>query len=138
ARAAGNRRVEALSLGALAMLAVDEGRLQDGLVGLQQAYRIDRADGYRLEIAHDLYRFARTLASAGQWRAAAQLFSKGEALREETGDSLGSWSVIEAKLEDTLTASRAHLGEAAFAEAWEEGRALSLDDAVALALDPGE
>jgi len=135
ARAAGNRRVEALSLGALAMLAVEEGRIQDGLAGLREAYRIDRADGYRHEVAVDLYRFARTLASAGQWRAAVQLFSKGESLREETGDSVGSWSVIEAKLEDTLTAVRAHLDEAAFAEAWEQGRALSLDDAVALALD---
>lgn len=138
ARAAGNRRIEALSLGALAMLAVDEGRLQDGLVGLQEAYRIDRADGYRLELALDLYCFARAVASAGKWRAAARLFSKGESLREETGDSLRSWTVIEAKLGETLAAIRAQLDEAAFAEAWEQGRALSLDDAVALALGAGE
>jgi predicted ATPase len=138
ARAAGYRRIEALSLGALAMLSVDQGRLQDGLAGLKEAYRIDRAYGYPLQVALDLCLFARALARAGNWRAAAQLFAKGEALREETGESLGSWSVIEAKLEDTRTAIRAHLDEAAFAEAWEQGRALSLDDAVALALDPGE
>lgn len=138
ARAAGYRRIEALSLGALAMLAVDQGRLQDGLAGLKEACRIDRAYGYRLQVALDLCLFARVLARAGNWGAAAQLFAKGEALREETGESLGSWAVIEAKLEDTLTAIRAHLDEAAFAEAWDEGRALSLDDAVALALDLGE
>jgi tetratricopeptide (TPR) repeat protein len=138
ARAAGYRRVEALSLGALAMLAVDQGRLQDGLAALKEACRIDRAYGYRLQVAVDLCLFARAVARAGNWRAAAQLFAKSEALREETGESLGSWTVIEAKLEETRAAIRAHLDEAAFAEAWEQGRALSLDDAVALALDPGE
>ena len=138
ARAAGYRRIEALSLGALAMLAVDEGRLQDGLASLKEAYRIDRAYGYRLEVALDLCLFARTLARSGTWRVAARLVSKSEALREETGHSLGSWAVMEAKLEETLAAVRVHLDEAAFAEAWEQGRALSLDDAVALALDSGE
>ena len=39
----GNRRIEALSLAALAMLAVDEGRLQDGVARLKEAYRIGRA-----------------------------------------------------------------------------------------------
>ena len=137
ARAAGNRRIEALSLGALAMLAVDEGRLQDGLAGLKEAYRIDRVHGYHHELALDLCRFARALTRAGRWRSAARLVAKGETLRDETGESLGSWAVIEAKLGETLAAIRAHLDEAAFAEAWEQGRALSPDEAVALALDPG-
>lgn len=137
ARAAGNRRVEALSLGALAMLAVDEGRVQDALTGLREAYRIDRVHGYRHELALDLCRFARALTRAGRWGSAARLIAKGETLREETGESLGSWAVIEAKLGETLAAIRAQLDDAAFAEAWEQGRALSLDDALALALDSG-
>ncbi len=37
--------------------------------------------------------------------------------------------------ERTLTAIRAQLDEAAFAEAWEQGRALAVDEAVTLALD---
>ena len=37
--------------------------------------------------------------------------------------------------EETLTAVREQLGEAAVAEAWEQGRALTVDEAVALALD---
>ena len=37
--------------------------------------------------------------------------------------------------EETLTTIRTQLDEAAFAEAWEQGRALTLDEAVALALE---
>jgi hypothetical protein len=37
--------------------------------------------------------------------------------------------------EQTLSAIRARLDESAFAEAWEQGRVLTVDDAVALALD---
>jgi len=37
--------------------------------------------------------------------------------------------------EETLAVIRAQLDEAAFAEAWEQGRALTADEAVALALD---
>jgi len=37
--------------------------------------------------------------------------------------------------EETLTAIRTQLDEAAFAEAWEQGRALTTDEAVALALN---
>ncbi|MDH4177166.1 MAG: hypothetical protein OEW31_11820 [Thermoleophilia bacterium] len=37
--------------------------------------------------------------------------------------------------EEALTAIRAQLDDDALAEAWEEGQALTLDEAVALALD---
>ena len=37
--------------------------------------------------------------------------------------------------EETLGVIRSQLDDAAFAEAWEEGRALTIDEAVALALD---
>jgi predicted ATPase/class 3 adenylate cyclase len=135
ARATGHERVEAMSLGSLAMLAVDEGRLQDALAMLQEANRIHRGLGDRFEIALDLCRFARALAAAGRAGTAARLLSTGEALREEIGATLESWVAMEAKLRETLTAIRAQLDEGAFAEAWEQGRALTADEAVALALD---
>jgi hypothetical protein len=37
--------------------------------------------------------------------------------------------------EKTLSTIRARLDESAFAEAWEQGRALTIDEAVALALE---
>ena len=135
ARATGNERVEAMSLAALAMLAVDEGRVHDALDLLKGAYRIDRDYGGRVEIALDLSRFARALAVGGRAGTAARLLAKGEALREEIGATLESYAAMEAKLGETLAAVRAQLDEAAFAEAWEHGSTLSVDQAVALALD---
>ena len=137
ARAAGYRRVEAMSLGALAMLDVDDGRLPDALAMLTEAYRIDRTQDYRLEVALDLCRFARAAAAIGAWRSAARLIAKSDALREEVGESLGSWSVMEVRFEATVAAIRAQLDAATFAEAWDAGCHLSLDDALALALHPG-
>ncbi|MEX2644630.1 MAG: adenylate/guanylate cyclase domain-containing protein [Gaiellaceae bacterium] len=135
ARALGDERVEARSLGSLAMLAVDEGRLEDAVATLKEANRIHRALGDRFEIALDLCRFARALAAAGRPGTAARILATGEALREQIGATLESWIAMEAKLGETLTAARAQLGAAAFAEAWEQGRSLTADEAVELALD---
>lgn len=38
-------------------------------------------------------------------------------------------------LDETETRTRARLDDAAFGKAWEEGRTLTVDEAVALALD---
>src|SRR3990170_1056528 len=63
---------------------------------------------------------------------AARLLSRVEVLGEEVG-GVPSW--VGEMNEKTLTTIRAQLDEAAFAEAWERGQALSVDEAVALALD---
>lgn len=70
---------------------------------------------------------------AGFEPSAARLLSSSEALHEELGASLRPW--LAEMNEDTLTTLRAQLDEAAFAEAWEQGRVLTADEAVARALD---
>ncbi|GAC1457307.1 MAG: hypothetical protein NVSMB8_04870 [Candidatus Limnocylindrales bacterium] len=65
----------------------DDGRLPDGPASLTEAYRIDRARAIDSEVALDLCRFARALAAAGAWPAAARLIAKCDALREEIGES---------------------------------------------------
>ena len=64
---------------------------------------------------------------------AAQLLSRAAAFRNELGYSLESWMTQEN--EDALAAVRAQLDDAAFDAAWEAGAELSLDEAIALALD---
>jgi len=64
--------------------------------------------------------------------AAAPLLSCFEAQREQIGVSEAWVARIN---EQTLAAIRARLDESAFAEAWEQGRALTIDEAVALALE---
>jgi predicted ATPase/class 3 adenylate cyclase len=132
ARALQDREVEALTLAVLAtMYVLYEGRVEDALPMLGEAYRIHRALGERLAIMADLYRFAGALAGAGKAGKAAQLLSSAEALREEFGSDV-PW--LREMNEGTLASIRAQLDEAAFSEASEQGRKLTPDEAVALAL----
>jgi non-specific serine/threonine protein kinase len=62
-----------------------------------------------------------------------RLLGAAEALREATAGVLPAWE--RADYERCVAAAREALGEAAFAAAWAEGRALSLDEAVAYALE---
>jgi predicted ATPase len=130
ARATSNRRVEAISLAALAVYAVDQGLPDDAIPMLTESIRIRRDFGDLIGLAADLRRSSYALAAAGKPTAAARLLSSSEALREELGTSLQSDSAT--MDERTLTIVRAQLNEAAFAEAWQQGRGLTVDEALAL------
>ena len=133
ARSQSNRRVVARSLGQLAAYAHDEGRFEEAIAMLKESLDILHDLGDRLGIADDFARLARTLAFAGKVETAIRLVPCSEALYEETGRSVASWTAK--RNEETLSTVRSQLDDAAFAEAWEEGRALTLGQAVALALE---
>jgi tetratricopeptide (TPR) repeat protein len=133
ARALGNEHIEASTLGALAMIALDEGRVEDAVAMLKERHRIHRNLGDPHGIAKDLCRVARVLAVEGRAATAARLLSSSEALHEEIGATLRPW--LARMNEETLTTIRSQLDEAAVAEAWEQGQALTVEEAVALALD---
>jgi hypothetical protein len=111
---------------------VDEGRAQDALRMLNGAYRINRElrDAYRLPFI--VCRFARAVAAAGMAERAARILASGQALLEEIGAG-ENWAG--SMNDQTLASIRTQLDEAALGEAWEQGRALTADQAVALALD---
>jgi predicted ATPase len=133
ARSQSNRRIMALSLDQLASYARDEGRVEDALSMLKESLRLLRDLDDRLGIAENLGRFARALAVAGRARTAAQLLASSEAIYEETGGGVLSW--VAKMNEETLTTIRAQLDDATCTDAWEQGQALTVDEAVALALD---
>ena len=132
ARALGSKSLEAALLGSLAWLAVGEGRVQDAVPMLKQSLRIKRDLGDRIEIAMGLCGVARAITALGRVETAVRLISCFEALREEIG---GGEPWVARMNEQTLATIRTQLDEAAFDEAWEQGQALSADDAVALALE---
>jgi tetratricopeptide (TPR) repeat protein len=134
ARALPNKLIEGQTLGALASLAFEQGRTRDAVSMMKDVLRIDRDRGVHLQTALDLSRFARALALAGGAGAdAARLLASAETARDEIGAGAPPWL---AKLnEEALTTIRTQLDEGAFAGAWEQGRALTVDEAVALALD---
>ena len=128
----GDERNEARALTALAEHAADEGRGQDALTMLADAYRLYREFGDLYRGAIMVSRIAGVLASVGRAATAARLLSCSETLHREIGAN-PPWV---AKLhEETLTTVCTQLDEAALAKAWEHGRALTADEAVALALD---
>jgi len=133
AQAHGHRRIEARSLGAFAELAASEGRFEDASTLLTQSFRIDLELGNLPFVSVDLVRFALTSARTGRPFVGAQLLSRATTLRDEIGFAFESWMTEET--EEARAAVRAQLDEEAFAEAWEAGSKLSLDEAVALALD---
>jgi tetratricopeptide (TPR) repeat protein len=136
ARATSNKRIEAISMAALAVYAVDEGRTDDALPLLRETlrYRLDVGD--LIGLAADLRRSSYALAAAGRLAAAVRLLSSSEALRGQLGTSLQPDS---ARMdEQTLAIVHAQLDKAAFADAWAQGRALTIEEAIALSLDSGE
>jgi predicted ATPase/class 3 adenylate cyclase len=136
ARALGNRRIEARALGALAMLALEDGHSSEAVAMLADAHRIDRDLGNVIFVTVDLTRFAAILAREGRHAVAARVLACAEARREEIGWTRESWA--EAEYQATLAAIRAQLDESTFAEAWEHGCTLTADEAVELALAPDE
>ncbi len=99
---------------------------------LKESYRILHNLNDLLLIAAAVARFASVLAHAGQAATATQVLSGSTTLMEEIGAS-PPWF---AKNRDkTLALIHEQLDEDTFSRAWEQGRALTADEAVALALD---
>jgi predicted ATPase/class 3 adenylate cyclase len=132
AREVGNRAVEATTLGVLGTILVESGRPSEAFPFLEQAYRLHRDLGEAIEVSVDVWRFAAALAGMGRPGEAVELASLSAALREE----LGARTWVERKMEETLTTAREQLDPAAFEAAWERGKRLTPDAAVATALRP--
>jgi len=71
----------------------------------------------------------------GQFGPAVRLMGSAEVLRESIGMVLDSAERME--YARTIDSTRAMLGEHAFAAAWAAGRAMTLEQAIANALDGG-
>jgi predicted ATPase/class 3 adenylate cyclase len=131
AQALGFKETEAGTFGSLAMIAAEQGRVEDALGLGKQNLLACRELGSLHGIAQSLSRSAALAVLLGKADTAAQLLSCFEAQREQIGVS-EAW--VMRMNEQTLSAIRDQFDESAFAEAWEQGRALTIDEAVELAL----
>jgi predicted ATPase/class 3 adenylate cyclase len=136
ARKIGASHIEGSSLGALGEYATYEGRLEEAVQLLKESMGIYLELKDPEYIAASLCRFARVLALSGSVAAAAQVLARAEALYLEIGRTIDRWLVT--FNDETRTAIRDRLDEAAMARAAEEGRKLTVDEAVALALERGD
>ena len=135
ARELRNEQIEATTLDGLARHALDEGRAEDAVPMAAESLRIYHQLGDPHGIAIELRRCACAFARQGRARTAAQILANADAVHKEIG---GTMSWVTKMKEEALATIRAQLDESAFAEAWEQGRALTADEAVALALAEAE
>ena len=97
------------------------------------ALRRELGDGFA--VAQSLEDLAVLAGTEQRAALAVRLLGAGEACCETLG--IRPPVALAVEYERTVTEGRAALGEAAFAAAWAEGRAMSLEQAVAYALDAG-
>jgi hypothetical protein len=132
ARALGNTRIEAITLGALSTLDIEEGRLDVALPMLLESHRLHEQVADPMQTAFDIFRFAMFLTEAGMTEAAATVLAAADARAADAGIELMSWDPMVGKMLATL---RERLGEDAFEAALERGRELTADEAFAVALE---
>jgi hypothetical protein len=87
----------------------------------------------RRDIAYSLAGLATIAGERRQPEHAARLFGAAEALRESIGHPLPP--IMRAEYDQAVAAARAQLDSAAFAAAWAAGRAMTIEQAIAEALD---
>ena len=116
-------------------IALALGELGSASTWLRQSLRPAHASGHRPEVADALAALAEVSAAAGRPERAARL--GGTATAQLVALSRRLPPVDDAAFHAALDAARAALGEQAFAREWAAGQALSLDEAVALALAEG-
>ena len=130
-----NRSMEALSLGGLAVDALADGRVDEALALWRAALAIDRDLGDLRRSVDDMCQYARGLAVAGEPARAMRLLCAAEALHLEIGASVSPDLVEVNAMTRQVVASK--LPPTAAEMACSEGRAMTFDDAFAVALETG-
>jgi hypothetical protein len=116
----------------IADCAVEEDRFEEAATLMKESLGILRDVGDLLMSVAAVCRSARVLALDGRLRPAALILSSAAVLLDEIG-ARPPW--LTRITDQALSTIRAQLDEAAFADAWEQGRTLTPDEVVALALD---
>jgi predicted ATPase/class 3 adenylate cyclase len=128
----GDQRGRAWSLHWLGAIARDQGDVERAAALERKGMILFRDQRNQAGIIGSLRGLAEIAAARGDSKRAARLFGAAEALRERSGTPLQPSE--RADYDSALAAIRTALGEEAFAAAWAEGRAMSLEEAVRAAL----
>jgi predicted ATPase/class 3 adenylate cyclase/Tfp pilus assembly protein PilF len=120
-------------LAGLGCMAQAQGEYGQATAYLRESLQLSREIGARGVLVEALEGMAWLAATEGQVTRAARLGGAAEALREALGAALHP--VLRGGHDRALQTMQVALGEAAFTAAWDEGRALPLKEAAALALE---
>jgi len=133
ARQAGRTDIEAWQIGALANVARRQGDLARATTLQRRALAMETALVDRRQIAISLEHLAQMDASAGGGERAARLLGSATALRELIGAPQPAPD--RSDTEQAVAGARAALGEPLWATAFQAGRSLSLEQAIAEGLE---
>jgi predicted ATPase/DNA-binding CsgD family transcriptional regulator len=120
-------------LGLMALFQEDFGRVQ---ALCKESLELSRQSGMGHVISYSLHTSAALAGSRGQLLRSARLWGAAEALHEAMGTAL---SPMELRVYDPhMAAARAQVEDAAWEAAWQEGRAMSMEEAIENALSDEE
>jgi predicted ATPase len=132
-RQVGGRHVLAQILTAVGRLRIDEEEWESAERALVESLALRRSEHSRLGMIECLEGLAAIRGETGEPECAARLLAAAAGQRDAIGAPLSP--VDRADHENRVAAARAALGQDGFAAAWAEGRALTLQEAVARTLE---
>jgi hypothetical protein len=121
-------------LPSLGMITLSHHDVEEAAGYFEEGLAMQRHIQYKTVIFFHLMGLSAVATHWGQLRRAAKLFGASEKLRETSGFSLSALASSEYDYEGYVATVRAGLDQEAFEAAWNEGRALSLEEAVEYAL----
>jgi len=111
----------------------DQGAYQEALRYYRRTIQLWQDWGHRGAIAHQLECFAFISVASEQYVRAAKLFGAAESLREVT-NSIRT-PAEQNEFEEAKSRLQANMGEGEFNKAWEEGRSITMEQAIEFALE---
>jgi DNA-binding CsgD family transcriptional regulator/tetratricopeptide (TPR) repeat protein len=127
----GEKGGSAHTLAILGCIALEQGDDAQALIHYQASLALRQETGEQEGIATALEGLASVAVVQGQARSAAQLFGAADTLR--TAINVPLLSNDRSRHERRIAAVRSKLNTAAFEEAWEQGRAMQMKEAIAVA-----
>jgi DNA-binding CsgD family transcriptional regulator len=133
-RDVGAKDLTATALSNLGGAVLHQGDARRAAAYFAEGLTLSRELGNRPDIAFNLAGMAGVAAAEGQPQRSARLFGAAEAVFDAIGLVLEPQD--RAEYDRNAAVARAHLGADAFAAAWEAGRTMTIEQAIAEALEP--
>jgi len=131
ARQRGDRLGTNIALYSLAQIALSEANHEKAESMLEEGLASSRQMGDQANLSYFLEGLAVVAGARGEARRSARMLGAAQGSMEEAGATVYNYYMPDRALyERTLAAARAQLDEAAWAAAWEEGRAMTAEQAV--------
>ncbi len=131
-RKLGDRYYECVVLNGMGVCQIMQGSLTQGMATLRESLVLSQQLDSKYEIAGALRRLGEAAQYAKRPARAVHLYWAAK----NVYDSIGAWQQEDdRKLEEYLVACRDSLGESAFEESVEEGRAMTMEQAIEYALE---